>query len=331
MRPAACPHRPGLCKNTATIFLQQGLKLFDEMKFTGLHSVLCSAFLLLGWIAAAAQEKTKAEARIDRDSIFIGQQITLSLQADIPETDAIRFFSVDSIEHFEFIQKGEIDTANTSGGTRLSQQFIITSFDSGRFVIPAFVLDETAGIKTDSFVVDVSFSPFDPQQEYHKVKDIIEVEPVKEKDNHRLFIAGAGLLLLLLLLYLLLRKKKPTAPAVIAINPYEKAMNGLKDIETAELNPKEYYSRLTDIFREYLQESQGIHSLQKTTDDLVMQIRLLKLDKELFNSLSQSLRLCDFVKFAKYIPGKEDDRLVFEAIKNSISFLETDKTKEKKL
>ena len=65
---------------------------------------------------------------------------------------------------------------------------------------------------------------------------------------------------------------------------------------------KQYYSELVDIFKVYVLAKTGIHSLQNTTDDLVKQLRGLNIPKDQFEQLSQSLRLSDFVKFAKYIP-----------------------------
>ena len=62
--------------------------------------------------------------------------------------------------------------------------------------------------------------------------------------------------------------------------------------------------------------------MQKTTDDLVVQLKGLNLDKNQFDKLSQSLRLSDFVKFAKYIPTGEDDKTCYEDIKKSIMTLE---------
>jgi len=296
------------------------------MKFTGLYIFFLFAFFLFAGKVAFSQSRTRVEARIDRDSIFIGQHITLSLTAEIPETEPIRFFSLDTIPHFEFIRQSSIDTVNTSYGTKLYQEVIITSFDSGQFVIPPFVLDESAGLKTDSFLIHVRFSPFNPEQDYHKVKDIIEVIPSKKQDRTWIFFVSGGVLFLLAL-YFLLRKKKPKPRVVVAISPFEKAMKALNDLNSAPVEPKEYYSRLTDILREYLSGSLHVQSMQKTTDDLVMQLQSLGMEKNLFNSLSQSLRLCDFVKFAKYIPAKEDGKKVFEVIKETISFFEKGKMK----
>ena len=47
-----------------------------------------------------------------------------------------------------------------------------------------------------------------------------------------------------------------------------------------------------------------------------------KIPKEQFEKLSQSLRLSDFVKFAKYIPSLEDDKNSFDTINWSIQKIE---------
>ncbi|MEI9946829.1 MAG: hypothetical protein WDN26_21740 [Chitinophagaceae bacterium] len=72
----------------------------------------------------------------------------------------------------------------------------------------------------------------------------------------------------------------------------------------------------------YVSGKKGIHSLQKTTDDLVVQLKGLSIPKDQFDKLSQSLRLSDFVKFAKYIPSAEDDVSTLDAIKKSIGSIE---------
>ena len=90
---------------------------------------------------------------------------------------------------------------------------------------------------------------------------------------------------------------------------------------------KEYYSKLIDIFRLYVFRKKGLLSLQKTTDDLIVQLRDLDLSKDQYDKLAQSLRLGDFVKFAKYIPSADDDRTSLEEIKKSIVTIEKTETK----
>jgi hypothetical protein len=268
-----------------------------------------------------AQSGVKVKARVDRNKILIGEHFTLYLEADIPETEAIRFFDLDTLPHFEFLEKQKIDTSNTSEGTVLKQEIRMTSFDSGRWVIPAMVLDQ--GISTDSIVMEVVFSsPFDPNQPYHDIKDVLDVE-VEEKEDWWWYAAGGGLLLLLLILWLVLRKKpvkvKPPPPPV---NAYEEAMNDLARLQKEKTAPKIYYSSLVDIFRLYIARKKGISSLQKTTDDLVVQLKSLSIPHQDFDPMAQALRLSDYVKFAKYVPAAEDDRSSMTAIKNAIEAIE---------
>lgn len=270
---------------------------------------------------ARSQGAIAVKATVDKEKILIGEPIELKLEADVPENELIRFFTIDSIPHFEFLSRDKIDTANTSRGTRLSQSMRITSFDSGQWVIPRFYLaDSTA---TDSVLVDVSFSPFDPNQPYHDIKDVIDVETNEPKQQWWWWAAGGGVLLLIVLLYFLLRKKKPVqAKAAAPVDPFAEAMRELELLQKEKPDGKQYYSALVNIFRQYVLKRKGISSLQKTTDDLVLQLKNLSLSKDSFDQLSQALRLSDFVKFAKYVPSAEDDRQAFDTIKRSIQEIE---------
>lgn len=273
-------------------------------------------------LLAAAQSKTTVKASIDRSQILIGEPIRLTLEADIPENEAIRFFQTDSMPHFEFLSKQKIDTSNTGRGTVLSQIIHITSWDSGHWVIPSFRLGEN--IVTDTLPVDVGFSPFSPEQPYHDTKEIIEVNPQEEKQKIKWWYIVGGVVLLMLLLILLFRKKKKPVVTAIEqpIDPYKEAMSQLEQLQKEKPDTKQYYSRLVDVFRKYIDAKKGIHSLQATADDLVTQLKSLNLQKEQFDDLAKSLRLSDFVKFAKYVPSADDDKNTFEIIKRAVQQIE---------
>jgi len=270
----------------------------------------------------SAQSKTVVKATIDRSQILIGEPIRLTLEADIPEHEPIRFFQPDSIPHFEFLNLEKIDTSNTGSGTVLSQVIHITSWDSGHWVIPSFRLGEN--IVTDTLPVDVGFSAFNPDQPYHDVKEIIEVNPQEEKKKMNWWYIVAGSALVLLLLVLLLRKKKkPTIQAVSPpIDPFKEAIGKLGKLQKEKPETKQYYSQLVDIFREYIDAKKGIHSLQATSDDLVVKLKNLNLQHQQSEDLAQSLRLADFVKFAKYVPSAEEDQKTFTTIYTSIQQIE---------
>jgi hypothetical protein len=290
------------------------------------RNIYNSLFVLVPLFFSAfvnAQSRVTVKATVDRSEILIGEPIRLTLWTDIPASQPIRFFRVDSLPHFEFLKQEKIDTVNTGSGTALSQLIHITSFDSGHWVIPSIVL--YGGMATDTIPVDVGFSPFDPEQPYHDIRDIIEVNPVNPKKGRwaRLYLVIAAVMLLLTgLLFLVIRLNRKKPVVIRPASPYETAMEKLEKLLKEKNDPRQYYSRLVDIFRVYIFTRKGIHSLQKTTDGLVLQLHDLGMPKEQFDTLSQYLRLSDFVKFAKYVPVAEDDLAAFRIIKSSIENIE---------
>lgn len=279
--------------------------------------------LLMMPLFLLAQNNITVKASVDRNQVLIGEKITLRLEANIPINEPIRFFQFDTLPHFEISVREKIDTNDLSDGTALSQLIHITSFDSGHWVIQPFVL--TANVATDSIPIDVGYTPFDPAKPYHDIKDIIEVDVEENKKNYEwLYIAAAVLVLLLTIIWLLLKKKKevPPPPIVMSVDPYKEAMLQLEWLLNNKPGPKQYYSGLTDIFRSYLFAKKGIHSMKETTDDLINQLKKLSIPADQFEQLSQSLRLSDFVKFARYIPTAEDDKTVFQVIKTTIDTIE---------
>lgn len=275
-----------------------------------------------GWVTA--QNKTVVRASVDRSQIVIGERIQLKLEADIPENQPIRFFQLDSIPHFEIINPGKIDTANAGRGTSLSQTIYITSFDSGHWVLPPLPLGFDETIMTDSIPVDVGFSPFDPQQPYHDVKDVMEVKPVEEEKQSKLWwFIGGGVLLAIILFFVLRKPKKPVAKPVAApIDPYKQALEQLEKLRKEKLTSKAYYSGMTDVFRTYVEKRKGIHSLQQTTGDLVQQLKSIGIEPSLYKELAETLQLSDFVKFAKYETTNADDTRALDTIKKTIEHIE---------
>ncbi len=259
---------------------------------------------------------------IEKNKILLGEPILLVVEVGMPEQSKVSFAMPDSIAHFEFLENPIIDSTNTNGVVTLKGRYKIASFDSGHWVIPAYYLTEK--IKSEPVPVDVVFSDFDPQQPYHDIKDIEEVKPPKKKTTWWWYAIAGTLLLALALLYLLRKMKKQpiTSLPVVTINAFEEAMKELKQLEESKPDTKLYYSKLIGIFRLYVYKKKGILSLQKTTDDLVMQLSKSGLEKEQFDKLSQVLRLSDFVKFAKYIPTQEDNTNSIVEIRNAITAIE---------
>ena len=120
----------------------------------------------------------------------------------------MRFFTIDSIPHFEILERKKIDTVDDREGIKLSQNLTLTSFDSGHWAIPSFELPADKPMYTDSIPVDVGFSPFDPNQDYHDIKDVIDVQVKEKKEETWYWYAAASALLIAAIIYFLVRKRK---------------------------------------------------------------------------------------------------------------------------
>jgi len=289
------------------------------------HIVSILAAFLVG-CSAFCQVSVKAS--VDRDKILIGEPITLTLQAYTPLGENISWFALDTIPRFEFIRKGKLDTIENVDNKKLEQTLIITSFDSGAVVFAPLELKVgDRSYFTDSILIDVAYKDFDPAAEYKDIKSIQEVDD--NSSDYIPWIIGAVTVLAIALIAWLMRKKKKQAGlstiAVPALPPYEEAMKALSAINdrdwTQPLATKNYYTELNDIFRVYVNRAMGITSLEKTNDELIVQLKQSGMSKDSFSHLAQSLRMSDFVKFARYQPQQAENEENVEVIRSSIKTL----------
>lgn len=287
--------------------------------------------ILVQSLPGSSQVIPKTKTSVDKYQILIGEPIDLTIEATVPAGASITWFSLDSFPHFDVVEKGKIDSVDTTGGKLYRQHFVITSFDSGTHLIPAlpfFVNGKK--FATDSARIEVSFSKFDPQQDYHDIKDIIDI-PNPNVVYIIWFLLVVTVIALGLLTYLLLKKKivivtppEPERP-VSKLSPYEEALKAMEELKKQKLpesgQTKLYYTRLNDILRMFVLRKLQISSLEKTNDELILQLRQLDMSREHFSHLAESLRMSDFVKFAKYLPGPTDNEQNYNVIESSIQIL----------
>lgn len=290
-----------------------------------MNRLLIRTILLLGVLTGGVPSvvgQVQVKTAVNKTRILIGEPVELTVEVRIPHNERLQFPEPDSIPHFELLELPVMDTTAVEGGTLIRGTYRITSFDSGAWVIPAIAVP--GSVATDSIAVDVGFSDADPGADYHGIKDVLDAAPVNNK-NHRWWFAAGGLLLVLLLL-IVLRKKKQPAPVIQpeqpAVPPYAEAVKALKLLEEMPLSTRQYHTELTRIFRVYVYRKKNILSLQKTTDDLVVQLKSLPLEQLLFNRLAGALRLSDQVKFARFEPETAENREVMAIIKETIEAIE---------
>ena len=291
-----------------------------------IRHIISGVVLVLGWLSVNSQVSVKAS--VDRDKILIGEPLKLVLQAYTPLGEPVTWFNLDTIPGFEFIQKGKLDTIENVDDKKLEQSLVITSFDSGSVVFPPLELVVgTRSYFTDSLVIEVAYHNFDPAADYRDIKAIEEVDG--STVDYVPWIIGAITIVALGIIVWLLRKKKKALPGsdgvVPALPPFEEAMEKLRILQNHEWSSpgatKNYYTELNDIFRVFVFRKMGISSLEKTNDELIIQLKQSGLGKETFTQLAQSLRMSDFVKFARYQPEQSENDNNWAVIRSSVKTL----------
>ncbi len=286
-------------------------------------------FLLFGCMQSTVSQSIYIKATIDRDNILIGEPIRLQLEASVPLNTPFVWFPADSMPHFEVIEASKIDTAPKADHIVYRQVVTITSFDSGSWVVPALPLEANDKFYlTDSLPVTVSFSDFNPSQDYHDIKDIVEVT-IAERKYINWIIGIITLLAVLTIVYLLRRKKKkppvPAVPEPPVRSPIDEALQQLEELQAQRLpergEAKLYYTRLTDILRSFIFRRMNVTTAQKTSEELILQLKQMDLPPDQFTRLAQTLRMSDAVKFAKYVPPAIENNESFDHVKTSIELI----------
>ena len=138
------------------------------------------------------------------------------------------------------------------------------------------------------------------------------------------FVIG---LILIGILYTYLFQKRKKELRARELPPFERAIEELKALESETLSEqeefKQYYSRLTDVVRRYLEEEAKIDALESTSEELLVKLEMRKdagsldLDRQTLKSLREVLQNADLVKFAKSMPEMykaNEDRKVVEHV-----------------
>ena len=125
-------------------------------------------------------------------------------------------------------------------------------------------------------------------------------------------------------LYLRLRDNKPIVTIIKKVKrllPHQKAMQEIEQIKadkmvTAE-SSKEYYTKLTDTLRRYIEERYGFSAMEMTSSEIIQRLTSQG-DQQSLDELRQLFTTADLVKFAKYstLINENDANLV-----NAIDFI----------
>lgn len=302
------------------------------MTFKQLYQRVFFITLLSGFVSSA--ESQAVQTGINTNNILIGEQIKYQIKINLSNSSyQIDIAIPDSIPHFEIIDQKKYDTVDQNGVYTLRQDILFTSFDSGVWRFPSFPISisfpnkATQKFLSDSFLVQVGYSPADSTDQLRDIKPVMDVFVI---DRQWMFIV-AGILIALILAYLIYRyfkgRKKKMPPLFNAnISAYDEATKELNKLQQqVAADPgsiKLFYVTLSDIFKKYYSRKININLMTETTGDLLVRLQSHATSQEVLSNTAQALRSGDAVKFAKYIPPVSENTQAVSLIKNVIDQLE---------
>ena len=272
-------------------------------------------YILFFLISTSLFAQKQVETKIDVTRNKIGAQFNLTLKTNVDTLAKVVFPTSKNFGKMEVIRSYVIDTIKLGDRYELIKKYGVTQFDSGKYVIPSLkVLINNKAFATDSLLVEVSNVQVDTlRQKLFDIKPIVEVP-------YQLSYFWQYVLIILLILgigaliYWLIKKyqKKKVEEVEELKSPIERATILLKTLEKKELwqkgAVKEYYSELTDIARNYIEEAIEIPAMESTTSELILALRAASIKKkmtvsaETLENLERVLKQADLVKFAKSKP-----------------------------
>ncbi len=262
--------------------------------------------------------QVEVSAQTDRTTATLSESITFTLIAQYDKTLTVKLPEVGTqIAGLRITDFGEDGPREVDNRIEHKKWYKLQADIAGSYIIPSQTLsyagdNGTTELKTPQIFIEVKSAL---KQGPDALKDIIEIKPLEQVPyNWRPYIwAGCAAFVVICLgiggfMYYRKRKKKAEElkkPAhIIALEEIEK----LKSEHLIEKGiVREYYFRLSDIFRHYIENRFSIPAVEQTTQELLPEImRLDAMQAPSKSGVREFLHHSDMVKFAKYVPAEDE-------------------------
>lgn len=272
-----------------------------------------STVIVVFLMSLSSWAQFQLEARLDTSQITVGEQTQLRFTLHgIGSPAAIVW------PGFRDALPSEIELIETSAVQKIPDaidsyelSILITAWDSGYYAIapmPITYLDKE--LETEAMLFTVNNIPVNLEAAPKDIKEIFE-EPFNLLDwirNNWIGLAIVCLIILLILLISRLLKNRKDNSNLLSspkfnVPPHDRALMRLAELRNRELHistdKKPFYSELTAILREYLENRYFVPALEQNSSETIESVRYLGLDQQWLDHFRSLLRTADRVKFAK--------------------------------
>ena len=226
------------------------------------------------------------------------------------------------------------DTVLNDGRT-ITCSYTLTSFDKANYTLPALPIVvngktyQTRPMKLQVETVAVDTTNAEAIEPAYDVEDnpFLWTEWVLPVS---FFLLSGFLCFLIFMMLKRLKSKKPIRfqrRFIKKLQPHEKALQAIDALtassHTTAEEQKAYYTELTDVLRQYLDERFGINAMEMTSSEIIGHLQ--QEDPGKIDELKEVFQTADLVKFAKYFTYDNESDFYLSSV---VHFIEETKQAE---
>ena len=277
------------------------------------------AFLLTMALPSVSAQLISVKSQFERDSIMIGDQIVFTIHVEADENVNLQLPQLkDTLSrNIEVLFPLASDTSVTDGKRVINQRYMITSFDAGSQMVPPQPVVYTIGTMSDTalsmpLMIQVFEPVVDTTQQIKSIKPPMNTPLTFREILPWIAVGIVGLMLIALMVVLIRRfRQRQQDPEGFSLKPLEPAhVIAFRELDKLKVEKvweqgkiKQYYTRLTQIARHYIERQYGIPAMENTTEEILHSFRKSSTEDTLLDEmLKELLELADLVKFAKEDP-----------------------------
>jgi len=298
--------------------------------------VLVTISLPAGAANEAADAALSIHSEVDKNQVNVGDRITLTLTAENAEGYEVLFPEVpEKLGDFSFVESERVKK-KWYESERNEYEYVLTVFDPGIHVVPPVKVqykmpEETVWRDAQSAQIPVDVESL-LTKESKDIRDLKDI--VSQKNGWRYIVLILLAVFGVIFAVWLLRRRRikgTEKEKAKKRSAHEIAYTELQKLKAMNLLEKglvkEYYVRLSDIVRHYLENRFSFRAPEMTTEEFLSVLaKSPKGAQQHKKLLKQFLVQCDMVKFAKYGPTQIEMLDSFRLAENFVD--ETKKIEE---
>ena len=277
----------------------------------------------------------EATAHVDKSEVTIGDKIKFGIQVKYKDDITIQFPEVgEQIGVFTINEIGLAETPKREKNEYLivERDYVLSSYEIGRQTIPSLKIKYKGSqgdgeVATSEVIIDIK-GVLKEGEISGDIKDIFP--PVDVPTSFKRLIlwisVGLGVLLLSGIIYGLVckfKKRSKIQEQTFKRTPQEIAYELLERLLKEDLIAKglvrEYYYRITNILRHYIEDRFSLLAPERTTEEFLTEMaHTNQLDDTHKILIREFLERCDMVKYAKYGPSNLEIKETYDAAKRFI-------------